>query len=90
MLSCKFNLIPHDSFVKREALSRMVLAPVGLHRAARTGLHHRRGSHADTFATQIYTQVMNRPGLGLRSPLDAHGRRNKAIAILWRSRILGL
>lgn len=27
--------------------------------------------HADVSTTQIYTNVMNRPGLGVRSPLDA-------------------
>ena len=27
--------------------------------------------HADVSTTQIYTHVMNRPGLGIRSPLDA-------------------
>ena len=27
--------------------------------------------HVDVATTQIYTHVMNRPGLGLRSPLDA-------------------
>ncbi len=27
--------------------------------------------HVDVVTTQIYTHVMNRPGLGLRSPLDA-------------------
>jgi integron integrase len=27
--------------------------------------------HADVATTQIYTHVMNRPGLGIRSPLDA-------------------
>jgi integrase len=26
--------------------------------------------HADVATTQIYTHVMNRPGLGLKSPLD--------------------
>lgn len=30
--------------------------------------------HADVATTQIYTHVMNRPGLGLRSPLDAEDR----------------
>jgi integron integrase len=29
--------------------------------------------HADVATTQIYTHVMNRPGLGLRSPLDGFG-----------------
>jgi integrase len=27
--------------------------------------------HVDVATTQIYTHVMNRPGLGLKSPLDA-------------------
>jgi hypothetical protein len=27
--------------------------------------------HVDVATTQIYTHVMNRPGLGIRSPLDA-------------------
>jgi integrase len=27
--------------------------------------------HIDVATTQIYTHVMNRPGLGIRSPLDA-------------------
>jgi site-specific recombinase XerD len=27
--------------------------------------------HASVLTTQIYTHVMNRPGLGVRSPLDA-------------------
>jgi site-specific recombinase XerD len=27
--------------------------------------------HADVATTQVYTHVMNRPGLGIRSPLDA-------------------
>jgi site-specific recombinase XerD len=26
--------------------------------------------HVDVATTQIYTHVMNRPGLGLKSPLD--------------------
>ena len=29
--------------------------------------------HAEVATTQIYTHVMNRPGLGLRSPLDVPG-----------------
>ena len=29
--------------------------------------------HVDVSTTQIYTHVMNRPGLGLRSPLDVEG-----------------
>jgi site-specific recombinase XerD len=29
--------------------------------------------HADVATTQIYTHVMNRPGLGLKSPLDGLG-----------------
>jgi site-specific recombinase XerD len=29
--------------------------------------------HVDVATTQIYTHVMNRPGLGLRSPLDGPG-----------------
>ncbi len=29
--------------------------------------------HVDVSTTQIYTHVMNRPGLGLRSPLDVPG-----------------
>ncbi|HUJ76078.1 MAG TPA: integron integrase, partial [bacterium] len=29
--------------------------------------------HVDVATTQIYTHVMNRPGLGLKSPLDARG-----------------
>ena len=29
--------------------------------------------HLDVATTQIYTHVMNRPGLGLKSPLDAPG-----------------
>lgn len=31
------------------------------------------GIHEDVATTQIYTHVMNRPGLGVRSPLDALG-----------------
>jgi site-specific recombinase XerD len=27
--------------------------------------------HQDVATTQIYTHVMNRPGMGIRSPLDA-------------------
>ena len=27
--------------------------------------------HVDVATTQVYTHVMNRPGLGLKSPLDA-------------------
>ncbi len=30
--------------------------------------------HADVSTTQIYTHVMNRPGLGLKSPLDVNGQ----------------
>ena len=29
--------------------------------------------HVDVATTQIYTHVMNRPGLGVKSPLDAPG-----------------
>lgn len=29
--------------------------------------------HKDVTTTQIYTHVMQRPGLGVRSPLDAAG-----------------
>jgi integron integrase len=34
--------------------------------------------HADVATTQIYTHVMNRPGLGLRSPLDGFGTGEEA------------
>ena len=29
--------------------------------------------HVDVATTQVYTHVMNKPGLGIRSPLDARG-----------------
>ena len=31
--------------------------------------------HVDVATTQIYTHVMQKPGLGVRSPLDEPGRR---------------